>query len=402
MGTNIVVPVGLRLRIAPGVQVKLGIDQSVHVDGALDVEGSEGRPVILTDYRDDSVGGDSNGDGAASSPAPNWWRGVTLAPGAAPSRLEHLHVRYGGRNGFAGVTCGSPLAELLHLRVERCQNIGYTLTAADRADFLTAWSNVGSGVRLDGGSFDLRHATVNGCSTGIQKLASAWTGLVVNSIAFGNTTNFLGSISGQVIYSTAIAGGLGNLNADPLFVDAPNGDLHLTAGSPCIAAGDPASTVDADCTAPDMGAYPRLGVAAPFTYCTGKANSAGCTPFLTFSGYASASDPEPFYVRCYDLVNAKNGLFYYGFSGAQATPFQGGTKCVASPTKRLPIQNSGGTAVGNDCTGSYQFDFNARIQSGVDPLLVPGATVNVQCWYRDPAVPSDTGLSDGGQFDVCN
>src|SRR5262249_5142255 len=33
--------------------------------------------------------------------------------------------------------------------------------------------------------------------------------------------------------------GEGNLNADPLFRDPSNGDYHLSAGSPCIDAGDP-------------------------------------------------------------------------------------------------------------------------------------------------------------------
>jgi predicted outer membrane repeat protein len=48
---------------------------------------------------------------------------------------------------------------------------------------------------------------------------------------------------------------LGNIDEDPLFVDAANGDYHLTANSPCIDAGDPSSPLDPDGTIADMGAY---------------------------------------------------------------------------------------------------------------------------------------------------
>lgn len=49
--------------------------------------------------------------------------------------------------------------------------------------------------------------------------------------------------------------GVGNINSAPLFVDAGNRDFHLTAGSPCIDTGDPASPLDPDGTRADMGAF---------------------------------------------------------------------------------------------------------------------------------------------------
>jgi predicted outer membrane repeat protein len=47
----------------------------------------------------------------------------------------------------------------------------------------------------------------------------------------------------------------GNIFMDPMFADTLNFDLHLTAGSPCIDAGDTLFAYDPDSTITDMGAY---------------------------------------------------------------------------------------------------------------------------------------------------
>jgi PKD repeat protein len=47
----------------------------------------------------------------------------------------------------------------------------------------------------------------------------------------------------------------GNLDTDPMFVNAGNGDYNLTEDSPCIDAGDPLSQLDPDGTIADMGAW---------------------------------------------------------------------------------------------------------------------------------------------------
>lgn len=400
LNTVLSVPVGRTLRLGPGATFKLQNGSYVDVDGTLDIDGLAADPVQFLDYRDDSVGGDSNGDGGGTLPAAGWWYGVILNPGCTTD-IEHALVRNAGYGSYAGFKVNSAGASLRHCRTELSGGGGFDFTAAARAEHLAVWSTTGTGVRLQTGSFDLRHATVQGATTGIAK-TSTWSGSVVDSIAWGNTANYSGLSSANVRYSDGFVGGTGNINVDPLFVNSATGDLHLQVGSPCVNAGDPFSPLDADCSRSDMGAYPGLTVAAPFTYCAGKANSAGCTPFMGYSGHASDSSSEPFLIRCYLALNNKTGIFYYGFNGPLSAPFQGGIKCVAPPTIRLPLLNSGGTPTGSDCSGIFEFDFNAHIQGGTDVQLIPGATVNVQCWYRDPAVPSATGLSNGLQFDVCN
>ena len=73
---------------------------------------------------------------------------------------------------------------------------------------------------------------------------------------------------------------------------------------------------------------------------------------------------------------------------------------MATPTKRTPLQDSGGNPPPNDCSGVYAYDFNARIQSGVDANLTAGATVFAQYWSRDPGDPYTTGLTDAVSFTI--
>ena len=56
-----------------------------------------------------------------------------------------------------------------------------------------------------------------------------------------------------------------------------------------------------------------------------------------------------------------------------------------------PAQLSGGSASGNDCSGSYAFDWNALVRSGADPALTAGSTHFAQFWSRDGA--SSTGFN---------
>jgi Tol biopolymer transport system component len=139
--------------------------------------------------------------------------------------------------------------------------------------------------------------------------------------------------------------------------------------------------------------------APPSVYCTGKLNSAGCVPVLSTAGTPSAGSPAPFDLIASLVVNNKNGLLFYGLAPASA-PFSGGIKCVQAPTKRTPLQGSNGSAPPDDCTGVFTYDFNQRIQSGVDPDLVAGTTVYAQYYYRDPASSFNTGLTPAACFTI--
>ena len=149
--------------------------------------------------------------------------------------------------------------------------------------------------------------------------------------------------------------------------------------------------------------------ATPVVYCTAKVNGLGCTPTIGSTGSSSAAATSGFVVQGSNVRNSKNGLLFYGVNGRNASPYQGGTLCVATPIKRTPSTNSGGTLPpANDCSGVFALDMNAFASgsAGGNPLValsVVGTTVNCQWWGRDPgfAAPNNTTLTDGLEYVVC-
>jgi len=137
----------------------------------------------------------------------------------------------------------------------------------------------------------------------------------------------------------------------------------------------------------------------PKVHCTGKLNSQGCVPTISFAGQSSATGATSFSIEAAGVVTQKPGLMFYGYATA-AIAFQDAFLCVQPPTRRTAIQASGGNFE-IDCDGTFAYDFNALIQSGADPALVEGQTVSAQYWYRDPGVATQTGLTGGLSFDIC-
>jgi hypothetical protein len=124
-------------------------------------------------------------------------------------------------------------------------------------------------------------------------------------------------------------------------------------------------------------------------YCTAKTNSLNCLPAIGASGGPSATAGSGLQVRAVNVRNDRKGFLFYGVNGPAALPFQGGTKCVAAPTKRTPLQSSHGTPPpANDCSGIFTIDMNAfavgALGGSPSPALtMPGTVVNCQWWGRD-------------------
>jgi glucose/arabinose dehydrogenase len=143
------------------------------------------------------------------------------------------------------------------------------------------------------------------------------------------------------------------------------------------------------------------GGVPPTVFCVGKVNSQLCVPTIAVTGTPSASSTAPCLITADSFLNNKTGLLFYGYNTTMV-PFQGGFFCSGPPRHRTPVQNSGGSPQGLNCTGTYSFDLNAWISSGADPVLqVAGQAISCQYWSRDPGDTFGSSLSNAVRANIC-
>jgi hypothetical protein len=158
---SVTVAVGKTLTVEPDVVVKLGNGKTLTVDGVLRVLGTGPAPVVITSYRDDVYGGDTNGDGASTGGRGDW-HGIrfTDTSNDGTSLIDHAMIRYGGYNytpNYGAITLddASPTVQNTEIRES-----DYCAITADMHSFPelsgnTLVNNDANGFCLLGGTLDV-------------------------------------------------------------------------------------------------------------------------------------------------------------------------------------------------------------------------------------------------------
>jgi hypothetical protein len=167
---------GATLTIDPGVLVKLDNDVFFEVEGALSAVGSDDEEITFTSIKDDSVGGDTNGDGASSEPSPGDWTMIRFRDSSSDSNssVEHARIRYAGEhrgNRFGAIHLVAASPAILNTTIE--DSFWYAISADVHSLPIVRGNelvdNGGNGLEIRGGEMttsgtwrntDLAHAVL--------------------------------------------------------------------------------------------------------------------------------------------------------------------------------------------------------------------------------------------------
>jgi hypothetical protein len=137
---DIVQEYGYTLTLPEGLVVKFDRDRSFFTFGFLNLQSTALNPIVFTSYYDDSVGGDTNADSGAASPAIADWKSVWLID--TPTKINQVHNII-GRYGTAaiGVFYSGPANTAVNTAIYDClfenNHVGVVLAIAGSGNILS-------------------------------------------------------------------------------------------------------------------------------------------------------------------------------------------------------------------------------------------------------------------------
>ncbi|MEZ5278471.1 MAG: carboxypeptidase regulatory-like domain-containing protein [Opitutaceae bacterium] len=269
---NLAVGEWTKLFIEPGAIVKMadGADLVFDPNTVLESRGTPARPVVITSILDDAIGGDTNGDGDETSPAPGDWGKIETNIGV--NLVDNTHILYGGDgNTYGSIGNAGGAESILTIRNSVVADAFYdaiscrqgtirventVIAGADRGLARFAFADVDVvNCTFDNnrmalfqhapGEFRIRNSIIaNSLEYGIYQDSGSASDIKVSHTLFWNPEATKGDVVS--VYGTGSLGQFsftitsdGNVNEDPLFgTRDPVFGLGLSEGSPAIDAAD--------------------------------------------------------------------------------------------------------------------------------------------------------------------
>jgi Peptidase family M23 len=216
---TVTVASGTRLTIDRDSVIKFqtaGSKLEVADGGVLDAEGTASSAIYFTSYKDDSVGGDTNGDATSTTPGFGDWDRIKLDSGAS-STIKYAVIRYGGSTGQ-----GTPIT---------LWNSGGSLTLSN-TEVATGVNATAYGVYNSSGTSTITSCDIHGYKYGVEMDGGAAT--ISSSLFHDNSQQgvFTGAgnitLTGNTFYKNTLSSAAITLDG---FTFTSSGNIATSVGS---------------------------------------------------------------------------------------------------------------------------------------------------------------------------